>query len=280
MARPKSDLDLRKLHIDGGIKRSRKDRKKPDPPANLKAGEAEARAFADTLALMPGVIVEDRSDHWEMMAPHNDEELWLLQLVQAFGTRSISLIRTFLQQLARLCPQDWDKDRQAWKSNETQWNALLALVADWKPENSAQAALAAQMAATHLMTMKLSEQALNRGHMVMPLDAALASKLTRTFAIQCETMLALKGRSRTTEQSIHITKETHQHVHQHIHEGGGGENGNQPHQARTATASECPALPSQVQIDGQPLPSPCGKGQEGLSQARRGETFRRSEGQG
>ena len=147
MARPESDLNLRKLHVDGGIKRGRKDRKKPDPPENLKAGEAEARAFADTLPLMPGVIVEDRGDRWEAMAPHNDEELWLLQLVQAFGTRSTALLKTFLHQLARLCPEDWDKDRQAWKVSETRWNAILALVADWKPENSAQAALAAQMAA-------------------------------------------------------------------------------------------------------------------------------------
>lgn len=273
-------MDVRRMDAGMQPKRRRKDRSKPNPPDNLAAGKEDARAFADSLPTMPGLVLEERDDALEIQSPHNDKTLWELQLVQAFGTRSRALLNVFLMQLGRLCPKDWDEDRREWRTDETQWNALLALVADWRPENSAQAALAAQMAATHLMTMKLSEQALNRGHMVMPLDAALASKLTRTFAIQCETMLALKGQSRTTKQSIHITKETHQHVHQHIHEGGGGENGDRPHQARTATASECPALPSQVQIDRQPLPSPRGEGQEGLSQARRGETFRRSEGQG
>lgn len=275
MARPKSDLDLRKLHIDGGKKRSRKDRKKPDPPENLKAGEAEARAFADTLPLMPGVIVEDRKDRWEAMAPHNDEELWLLQLVQAFGTRSTALLRTFLYQLARLCPEAWDPDRQAWKTNETTWNAVLALVADWKPENSAQAALAAQMAATHMMTMKLSEQALNRGNTVYERDAAIASKLARTFAMQCETMQALKGQSRVARQSIHVTRESHQHIHYHE---GGRENDGQAHESRARDPESSDTLSGDGQIDGEAVQGTSRDRQACLPQARRSKRDGRAEG--
>ena len=106
---------------------------------------------------------------------------------------------------------------------------LLALVADNQPENSTQAALAAQMAATHWMIMRLSAQALNRGYSVNGGGAALASKLSRTFAMQCETMQALKGKTRTAKQSIHVTKETHQHVHYHDERGGQDRNGNQSH---------------------------------------------------
>ena len=60
--------------------------------------------------------------------------------------------------------------------------------------------------------------------MVLERDAALASKLARTFAMQCEAMQALKGKPRTAKQSIHVHKETHHHVHQHD-AGGGAENG-------------------------------------------------------
>jgi len=272
MARPSSDLDP--LRADAGRPcRRRKDRKRPDPPDNLKAGRAEAIAFAESLPLMPGVMAEARGDHSKIMAPHNDDELWELQLVQAFGTRSMSLLRTFLRQLSKLCPEAWDEDHRLWKVNETEWNALIALVADHQPENSSQAALAAQMAATHMMMMRLSAQALNKGHMIMERDAALASKLARTFAMQCETMQALKGKSRTANQSIHVHKETHQHVHHH---GGGGENSARPHgpieSGRTIEAGEAVWSESPIR---QSLPSPSREGQDAVpvprSKGRRAE---------
>lgn len=274
MPRPSSDIDLRRIDAAKPRKRPRKDRKKPDPPENLKAGRAAARAFADTLPLHPGVISEGRrnkrgaSTSWLVGSPHNDESLWILQLVEALGTRSNALIGSFLEQLAALCPEVWDEDYQELKIDEGEWNAVLALVADHQPENSAQAALAAQMAATHLLTMRLSAQALNRGHMIYKDDAALASKLARTFAIQCEAMQALKGKSRTANQSIHVHKETHQHVHHH---GGGGDFGRQSHgpaeSSRTIEASEAvwseeprrDALPSPSRAGERAVPVPRGK---------------------
>lgn len=268
MGRPRSDLNLRRMDAGAPPKRSRKDRKKPEPPDNLKAGKAAARAFADTLPVMPGVVCEERGDEMQLQSPHNDETLWGLQLVQAFGTRSWALLDTFLVQLSKLCPQVWDADRRIWKVDETEWNALLALVADHQPENSAQAALAAQMAATHMMVMRLSEQTLNRGGSIYHGDAALASKLARTFAIQCEAMQALKGKSRTANQSIHVHKETHQHVHHH---GGGGDFGRQSHgpaeSSRTIEASEAvwseeprrDALPSPSRAGERAVPVPRGK---------------------
>lgn len=197
MAIPREDLDLWREDVAKQPKRRRRDRKKPDPPENLKTGEADAHTFAESLPLTPGMIVEERKDSWQLQSPHNDETLWQLQLIQAFGTRSRALLRLFLTQLKQLCPEIWDSDLQQWKPSETHWNAALALVADHKPENSAQAALAAQMVATHFMIMKLGEQVLNRGHMVLERDAALTSKLARIFTAQCEAMLALKGVTRT-----------------------------------------------------------------------------------
>lgn len=250
-----SDVDLRRMDAGNPPKRSRRDRKKPEPPENLAAGKENAREFADNLPLSPGLIVEPRGDGWQVQAPHNDEELWTLQLVQAFGTRSRALIGVFIEQLAGLCSEDWDQDRRSWRVNESEWNAVLALVADWKPENSAQAALAAQMAATHLMTMRLSAQALNRGYSVNANDAGLTAKLARTFAAQCETMQALQGKARTAKQSIHVTKETSQHVHYHDHRGG-GEDWDQPQEPieGAETIAGRSSLPSDLQGNRKALP--------------------------
>lgn len=258
MPRPASDIDPRRMDAGTPRKRRRKDRSLPDPPANLKAGKAAARAFANSLPINPGVMAEgtpDSSNGVKVVAPHNDEELWALQMVQAFGTRSYALLDTFLVQLSKLCPHVWDEREGCWKLDETEWNALLALVADHQPENSAQAALAAQMAATHMMMMRLSAQALNKGHSIYEADAALASKLARTFTMQCEAMLALKGKSRVAHQSITVRKE--QHVHYHDNRGG-GHSGPQCHDPAATGVSE--AVWSEEPC-GQSLPSPCGTGQ-------------------
>lgn len=265
MARPKTDVDLRRMDAATSPKRRRKhaDRKKPDPPANLTANKAAARAFADGLPVIPGVIVEARPGVDELQAPHNDEALWGLQLVQAFGTRSWALLDTFLRQLAKLCPQSWDADARVWKIDETEWNSLVALVADHQPENSSQAALAAQMAATHMMMMRLSAQALNGGGSIYEADAALASKLARTFTMQCEAMMALKGKSRVAHQSIHVTKEQHVHYHD---ERGVGNSGLQSHEHAAATGVSEAMWGEEP--GGEPLPGPSRTGQGTVSLPR------------
>ena len=263
MARPKSDVNPRRMDAAKPRKRYRKDRTRPEPPDVLKAGRAAARAFVDSLPIGPGVLNEGRANCLDMRSPHNDDALWTLQLVQAFGTRSLALIDTFLIQLSRLCPDVWDEDSGAWKMDETEWNALLALVSDHQPENSSQAALAAQMAATHMMMMRLSAQALNRGSSIYHGDAALASKLARTFTMQCETMQALKGKSRVARQSIHVTKEEHQHVHHH---GGGADFGSQSHgPAESGRTIEAGETVWSEEPGGQSLPSPSRTGQDALS---------------
>jgi hypothetical protein len=239
---------------------------------HLKEKQPEAEAFCESLPLMPGVVMEDRGETWEYRAPHNDKTLWELQLIQAFGTRSSSLVNAFLEQLASLSLEVWDEEAKKWKYNEREWNALIALVADHRPENAAQAALAAQMAATHFMIMRLSAQALSRNGSVGREDAALASKLARTFALQCEAMQLLKGKSRTAKQSIHVTKELHQHVHYH-EDRGEGEPKPQSHGPAPAESSE--AVWSE-EPDGAFLPSPSrtGQGTVPLPRGKSGRTMR------
>lgn len=245
--RPSSDLKLREG--DAAKPRRRRDRKKPPPDPRMVARKQESRAFADSLPMMPSVIAERRGDTWEVQSPHKDDDLWRLQLVEAFGTRSGELIMTFVEQLARLCPDVWDEALMRVKVDEAEWNALIAMVADHRPKTSAQAALAAQMAAIHLLTMRLSAQALNQDCSVNLADAALTAKLAKTFAAQCEAMMALQGKVKTAKQSIHVTRDTSHHVHYHDHRGD-GENGNQPHEPRAKTTEQGSKMPSQMQIDG------------------------------
>lgn len=258
MAAP-SDIDPHNLHTpDAKPKRRKKARSKPAPSEQLKAGEDDAIDRAKSRPLSPGVMLEPAGEHgWQYSAPHSDPALWEVQLADAFGTRSQSVIRTFMQDLKRLCARDWDPDAQRWKRSEAELNAALAFVADIQPANVREAALAAQMVAVHWMQMRLSAQALNNGAMVMEKDAALASKLARTFADQLDTLRIMRGgRAQTHRQEIIVKKELHQHVHYHrgTEENDGQSHGTEGESAGAGQSAERAALPSPREVNGEVLP--------------------------
>lgn len=220
--RPSSDIDPAKVTVDSRRKRRRKLRNRPDPHPAAKAAEADTLATLERMPINPGVMLEaaDDGEGWNYTPVHSDGDLFEKQLAVALGSRSLAVITTFMSDLRRLCGTAWDADQQRWKADETELNAALGMVADWQPENTAQAALAAQMVAVHWMTMRLSSQALNNGAMVMERDAALAGKLARTYAQLCETMQTLKGQKRTAKQSITVKRDSHHHQHIHVHREG------------------------------------------------------------
>lgn len=243
MARPSSDVDPKALDVAAKPRRRRK-RNQPDPHTQLKAGKSAALARALKRPIPPGVLYEREGrtgdPHYVATSVHSDQDIWELQLADAFATRSQSVIRAFMDNLKALCGLEWDEGG-GWKPNETEMNATLAMVADVQPRSVAEAALAAQMVAVHLMTMKLSAQALNRGRMIMEQDAALAGKLARTYVMQIEALQGLRGKRRTSRQTITVKKELHQAVHYHDHRGS-YENERQPHEPSSAAAGECPTL--------------------------------------
>ncbi|RVQ65731.1 hypothetical protein EKN06_12410 [Croceicoccus ponticola] len=234
-----ADIDPKAVNVEPG--RKRKKRNRPDPSPVLKAGEQKALARAMKRPLSPGVMLEPEGEEWRVSSPHSDVALWELQIADAFGTRSQAVMRAFLFQLQKLAPKHWDEATQRWKADETEWNAALAMVADIRPRNITEAALAAQMVAVHWMQMRLSAQALNGGGMIMERDAALASKLARTYAAQMETLQTVRGGKKVTRQKITVRKETHQHVHYHRGEEG---NGDQSHGRTAAVDDSRKALPS------------------------------------
>lgn len=257
----REDIDPKLVNVAERKPRKRR-RVAPEPSAELLAGKDKALKRARARPLSPGVMFEPKEQGYLITAPHSDLELWELQVADAFGTRSQSVMRTFLDQLKALVPTAWDEQAERWKPHEMELNAALAMVADVQPRNVREAALAAQMVAVHWMQMRLSAAALNRGGMVLDRDAALAGKLARTFTMQLDTLERIRGKRRTAKQSIKVTKETHQHVHYHDHRGA-RETGGQAHDADARATTQLAALPGTEQ-SGQVLRLPSRKGQAGV----------------
>jgi len=279
----RSDIDPHRLNVGEKRDRRRKRRDQPEPLPSQKADEPRTLARLKRMPASPGVMLEPVVGGWEYASPHSDKDLWEKQVAVAFGTRSTSLAVVFLRDLRKLCVKDWDDDRQQWKSNETELNAALAMVADIQPRNTQEAALAAQMVAVHWLQMRLTKQALNSGGMVMERDAALASKLARTYTMQLDALRGLRGGKRTARQSIKVSRESHHHQHIHVHRGASdsvGEpqatEGGTIYANGTGQPQERPALPSPSEVNGEVLPFPGHERAADLSAAR--VKGRRSEG--
>jgi hypothetical protein len=258
-------IDPAKLDAAAKPRRKRRNRNRPEPAAELRDWEDGARERADARPYPPGIMLEPAGfddEHWT--APHSDSDLWTLQLADSFGTRSRAVIATFLSQLEALCGQShWDDEAKQWRLDENQFSAALAVVNSVKPPNEMEAALAAQMVAIHLLTMKVTARALKYDYDTR--TAAAAGKLARTFTLQLEALQSLRGRKRTARQSITVRKELHQHVHYHRGEDGGD---GQPHGPRASIVDQRTALPSPEQ-GGQSLPLPGHEGQSAMPNARR-----------
>lgn len=222
-------------------KRKRRYRKRPEPADELRNWEAEAERRALERPYPPGVMLEPAGhdeEHWT--SPHSDQSLWTLQLADAFGTRSQAVIATFMQQLEALCrPSHWDEEAKQWRLDENQFSGALAIVNSVKPANELEAALAAQMVAIHLLTMKVAARSLEYGDDTR--TAATAGKLARAFTDQLSALNGLRRSGRTAKQEITVRKELHQHIHYH---GGEGKIDGQPHERAETPTDERAALPS------------------------------------
>lgn len=260
------------------VRRRRKAAEKPPMPAMLEPIAAEAAERHRRRHANPGVVaVVEKVDAigYVVASPHRDEEAWGAMICDALGTRSESTAQTFLIQLTELCGQTFHPDDAGggeWCPDERELNMILNMVAGIRPRNEMEAALAAQMVAVHLMTMKASAQSM-QGYGVDPLTAAIAGKLARTFVMQSEALAKMRG-GKTTRQKITVKHEKHIHEHKHVHlDGGVPESRGQPH-ARDGDAPVS-ALPSPDTL-GRVVPLRCDQGEEGLSDARRGMRNRRT----
>lgn len=181
MAEGKREPSKREATAISAAKESRKSR-----PARA--------AFAEHPDSTPGNLHLD--------CPHSDTEGQPYLVAETFGTASDDFVTNAILQLSNVTTRKGEASIEG-------LNASLALVGAIAPENELEAALAAQMAATHELSMDM----LRRAKAAQTRDGLrdygnLATKLSRTFTAQ---MKALSDWRRGGEQVVR---------HVHVYEGG------------------------------------------------------------
>jgi hypothetical protein len=210
------DIDPTQVDLASAPKPKRRRRKVQPMPKLLEPWVEKAKARMEKRPASPGIMMEPGAgcDEFVPMSPHDNDEAWQYQIHDAFGTRSPSTVRVFIEQLRSLCGQVWDEGRRGWRPSETEISAAVNFVNSVQPRDEAEAALAAQMLAVHFMTMRLSAQAMMTGD---TRTAATAAKLARTYTMQMDALNRGRGKSRSTRQHITVKHEKHVHTHKHQH---------------------------------------------------------------
>ena len=231
------------------------------------ADGAEARLYARPCP--PRILIEKlENGDWTFASPYapEDEARWNALLFDAFGTRSCGVMNHFLEIFTTLCRDgEWDQERHYWHPRQTDFDALLAIVAAVAPENEAQAAYAAQLAALHISAMKLGEAAIK--HYSDPRTVALLSKTVRAYGDGMEQLARLQGKikPRTVNQTIQVVYCDNRSVDV---SGGAVQFGGQPHAASNAATIEArSAVPSPCPDDGAALSAASREGKERVQNA-------------
>lgn len=165
------------------------------------------------------VLTPENGASYRFDAVRGDRATWEKQICQAFGARRLSAAVAFLDQLIALCTVSYDKAQARWKPSELELNFAVGLIDSIRPRNQMEAALAAQMVAVHFMQMRVSSRVLGEqdadARDANAREASVAGKLARTFAMQMDTLMRMRGK-RSTRQTINVRHEKHIHTHQHI----------------------------------------------------------------
>jgi len=247
-------------------------RDEPPFPETLVASIEKAKARMATRRHGPPLYLKRGEDGLlEWTCPFAEDpdnpKPWVYLLLDAFGTRYSTVAMVFVDQLLALCQRsNFNADREEWEPDDTELIQLVHIVNATKPKNEAQAALAAQIAATHIISMKVAKRAIDYPYDTRTLGAY--AKLAQASAVQFAALATLQGKRRTTRQSITVRHEKHVHHHQHVHvQRGSPENDSQAH-APYGTTEQFSALPGQDET-GSVVPLPSRKGQARLPDARR-----------
>lgn len=209
-------------------------RRKPEAPQSLKAAvdRAKHRTLKRDSSLPLGL---ERDQAGELILDSKGQVIWdwpfsgeapaewpdwSWMLVDAFGTRNSAIAGTFLDHLMDLVGDEWDPKIEARVPDDGELQLLLAVVRSHKPQNEAQAAQAAQVAAAYIISMRVAKRVAQAPH-----DTRMVSAYARLLQAQATLTEAVSGRKgkRIARQSIKVVRETHVHHHQHVHVAGGEE---------------------------------------------------------
>lgn len=202
----------------------------------------------------------------EISSEYGDEPVAAALQMNALGLTLPTEFTALIKSLVNLTARGGKPDAAA-------LNEHLSLIAGIAPTNTTEAMLAVQMAAVHSAAMDSAE----RLRRVTLLDQAahhakVFNNLTRTFAMQAETLKKLRS---TGEQKVVVE---HQHVHVHpggqavvgtLHQGGEGVAPQLEHQPHVRSIPERETVLGSVQANGPAMPRASGEGLERLSLPRR-----------
>jgi hypothetical protein len=240
-------------------------------PEGFPALAAAANDRLRTRQSPPRIRIEKNEDGWQFTSPYPEDsgDDWFVLLCDAFGTRHGSVVNHFLECIIKLVPDgEWNKDHRYWYPDEDSFNAVLALISAMRPENEAQAAHAAQLAALHLSAMQLGRHIKT----LQGADAraiAILGKTARAYGDGLMRLAKLQGKiqPRNVNQTITVVYADQRSV---TVNGGVPSNGGQPHAAPDAGASaRLPALPSPCPNNGGPMPPTGDAGKASVQDARR-----------
>ena len=150
----------------------------------------------------------------ELGPAHSDRTGWHCTLFDTFGTSSADFMNYAFAQAMEVVDQTGEK--------EDRYNAALALIGGIAPRDELEAAIACQMVATNALSMNCMSRAVSADTMDRR-EAFIqqATKLSRTFNAQIETLAKLRGGGKQQVEVRYV------HVHGNavigdVQTGGGG----------------------------------------------------------
>lgn len=219
----------------------------PSPSAAEKQAIERARTRVDGRS--PRVKVEyaqSENGRVEVLGgTHSDHQGWLARLQDAFGTRGTDFAISQLNRLMLACKE---ADGQI---DGTKLNGLLAMIEGAQPQNEIQAALAVQMAMTHISVQTILQRAM-RVDQIPQFDSAsnTAVKLLRTFTMQAETLAKLQRGGEQVVKVVHVHPGAQAIVGNVVSSATGAQGGgvadekwNQPHAKAELPAGSAAVLP-------------------------------------
>lgn len=259
------------------VAKTRKQAPPPKPKKPYTPTEAEEaairrlRARHKWQAPTPRFKFSDVNGTASLGADHDDPATALILLADALGTGNMAFAEGLLLQLAKAT-----KSGNDFAAREL--NLALATIHAIEPRDATEALLASHMVLIHQATLV----AARRLHLIETIDqqnsaSNMLNKLTRTFTMQMDALKRYRssGEQKVTVHHQHVSVTAHQAM-VGVRQGGGGcdENGSQSHALGENAVpgpadARGPALLSQEQALGMPMPGAGCEGQECVSDARR-----------
>lgn len=123
----------------------------------------------------------------------------VLRFLDACGTKDNDMMTVLINQLSAVLPAQFVK-------SETHVNGVLGMLSGIKPKNEIEGMLAAQMVATHILSMETAKRAMIAEQTVEGVTENVnrSNKLMRTFTLQVEALSKLRGDTKTVTVK-HVT---------------------------------------------------------------------------